>query len=462
MQVRAIAAILAALSCVPAHAEPTAEQIKQLGTTLTPWGAEIAGNKDGSIPAYTGGLTKPPAGFDPASGRWVDPYAADKPILQINAANLAQYAEILSEGQKALLERYPETMRLDIYPTRRSYPAMSKEMADAAIKNAGNRECKTVAEGVGIRGCEGATPFPLPSNGFELMWNHQLRQRPPFTILRAQNLVFDSSGVMQTPQVYQGWSEVPYWDPKSKAYTDEGQYYWRVRSTTLEPARDSGLTQTVWYPLRIDTEDQRAWSYTTGQRRVRLAPEFAYDTPVLTLGGVLFYDETGGGYAGRMDRFDFKIVGKREMFVPYNAFNVVFTPPEKLVSKRHVNPDVMRWERHRVWVVEATLKSGQRHAKSKRRYFVDEDSWGLIGSEGYDQAGKLVTVTFTHMAPNYSGEGGGMLDFLSASQNYDMTRGTFAIIGNFGFKNGTYRSVPRTQDLINELNPQAMARTGVR
>jgi len=462
MRVKFIIALVATLSWAQSNAQPTADQVKQLGTTFTPWGAEIAANKDGSIPAYTGGISKPPAGFNAATGNWIDPYADDKPIAQITASNMAQYADKLTDGVKAMLTRWPDTMRLDVYPTRRSYPAMSNELAQAAIKNANNPECKTVADGVGVRGCESSTPFPVPKSGAEVMWNHLMRQRPAFALVRAQNLVFDSTGVMQTPQRYEAWSEAPYWDPKSKAYTEDGQYYFRVRSKTIEPPRDAGLTQTVWYPLRMDIEDQRAWSYTTGQRRVRLAPEFSYDTPVITLGGVMFYDETGGGFSGRLDRFDYKIVGKREFYVPYNTFKAIFTEPDKLVVKRHVNPDAMRWELHRAWVVEATVKSGQRHAMAKRRFYVDEDSWTLLSSEGFDQAGKLARVTLTHFMPNYSGVGGGILDFLSASQNYDMTGNRFAIIGNYGFKNAYYKSVSRTQDLINELNPQAMARTGVR
>ena len=462
MRVKSVVALVAALSWAHAQAQPAADQVKQLGATLTPWGAEVAGNKDGSIPAYTGGLSKAPPGFDISSGNWVDPYANEKPTAQITASNMAQYADKLTDGVKAMLERWPDTMRLDVYPTRRSYPAMSKELAQAAINNANNPDCKTVADGVGVRGCESSTPFPVPKSGAEIMWNFLMRQRPEFAVLRAQNLVFDSTGVMQTPQRYEASEDMPYWDPKTKTYSGDGEYYFRVRSTTIEPPRDAGLTQTVWYPIRNDVEDQRAWSYSTGQRRVRLAPEFAYDTPVLTLGGVVFYDETGGGFTGRLDRFDYKIVGKRELYVPYNTYKVLFTPPEKLVLKSHVNPDAMRWELHRAWVVEATVKPGQRHAMAKRRFYVDEDSWALLTTEGFDQAGKLARVTMSHFLPNYSGVGGGTLDFLSASQNYDMIGGRFAIIGNFGFKNAFYKPTQRTQDLVNELNPQSMARTGVR
>lgn len=448
-------------SATGAHAAATAEQIKQLGTTLTPWGAEIAGNKDGSIPAYTGGLKKAPAGFDIASGKWIDPYPDDKPVVSITAANMAQYADKLLPSQQEMLKRWPQSFRVDVYPTRRSFPAMDKAQADAAIKNAGNPECKTVAEGVGIRGCVNSTPFPLPSDGYQAMWNHLLRQRTAALEVQAQNLVFDSNGVMQSPQTFRGVGDSPYWDPKSKPYEELGAYFYRSMTITIEPARDAGLTNMVWYPLKMDSEDQRSWSYTTGQRRVRLAPEFAYDTPILQLGGVMFFDEANA-FAGRMDRFDFKIVGKKEVYIPYNTYKALTTEPAKAFLKQHINPDVMRWELHRVWVIEAKLKNGQRHALSKRLIYLDEDSWAVMVNEGYDQAGKLVRAIFTHHLPNYSGRDGGLVDFVSASQTYDLSRGSFCVIGNFSSPGSYFRVVPRTAEFAAKINPQALAGAGVR
>ena len=47
-----------------ALAAATPEQAAQLGKNLTPLGAEKAGNTAGTIPAWDGGLTKPPEGFN--------------------------------------------------------------------------------------------------------------------------------------------------------------------------------------------------------------------------------------------------------------------------------------------------------------------------------------------------------------------------------------------------------------
>ena len=56
------AAILAVMSA-SAVAAVSPDEAAQLGKTLTPTGAEKAGNKDGTIPEWTGGLTTPPAGL---------------------------------------------------------------------------------------------------------------------------------------------------------------------------------------------------------------------------------------------------------------------------------------------------------------------------------------------------------------------------------------------------------------
>jgi len=453
-------AIACLVASTGALAMPPADKVKQLGTTLTPWGAEIAGNKDSTIPAYTGGLKEPPAGYNPKSGKWVDPYAADKPLFSIDQKNMAQYADKLTPGAQEMLKRWP-TYRIDIYPTRRGYPQMSKERAEATRKNATNPECKTTADGVGIVGCWGGTPFPIPSNGNEVMWNSLLRERPVLANDAATNYVIDSSGSQSAPQDYYGFGDSAYWDGTETPYTGGGAHYYRSLTITTSPARDAGGKILLWYPLRYDTDDQRTWSYTTGQRRTRLAPEFAYDTPITALGGVLYFDEAAM-FSGRMDRFNYKLVGKREMYVPYNAVKATWSPPEVAIGKQFVNPDVMRWELHRVWVVEATLKSGARHAASKRNYYVDEDSWTIMASEGFDQSGKIFRVLLNHSSPNYSGSGG-VADFQSAIQAYDLARGAYTVVSHHGKPNASYSTEPtRSAAFKSSMSPEAMAAAGVR
>ena len=92
----AVCLIFAAL---PAQAKVSAEEAARLNKDLTPFGAERAGNADGTIPAWDGGITGIPANvtFDPASNELQpDPYADDKVLFTITAQNLAQYADKIS------------------------------------------------------------------------------------------------------------------------------------------------------------------------------------------------------------------------------------------------------------------------------------------------------------------------------------------------------------------------------
>ena len=126
-----------------AQAAASADEIKKLGGELTLVGAEKAGNKDGTIPPYTGGLTTPPASYQKGSGVRPDPYASEKPLLSIDAKNMAQHADNLTEGVKGMMKKYP-TFRADIYPSHRTvaYPKFvtdntQKCAATATTTNAG-------------------------------------------------------------------------------------------------------------------------------------------------------------------------------------------------------------------------------------------------------------------------------------------------------------------------------------
>jgi hypothetical protein len=338
---------------------------------------------------------------------------------------------------------------------------MSKAHADNTLKNAANPECKTVANGVGLRGCWAGTPFPIPTTGYEVMWNHQTREKPLLATNSAANYVIDSAGNRAAAQEYVGKVDTPYWDSTEKPYEGIGGYTYRTLTVGTAPARDAGGKTLIWYPMKYDTEDQRTWSYTTGQRRTRLAPEFSYDTPITQLGGVLFFDEAAM-FGGRMDRFDYKLVGKKEMYVPYNSIKVMWSPPDVAMGKNFVNPDVMRWELHRVWVVEATLKAGKRHVASKRNYYVDEDSWTIVATEGFDQAGKIFRVILGHTAPDYV-TGSGIADFVSSLHAYDLARGNYTFVSQYGTTKAFYKPERvRSAAWSASFSPEAIAGSGVR
>ena len=388
-----LVSLAAGLVAAGANAAVTAEQAKALGTTLTGIGAEKAANKDGTIPAYEGGLTTPPAGFKAGDGIRPNPFASEKPRLVIDAKNMAQHADKLTEGAKALLEKYP-SFRVDVYPTHRS-AAFPKWVVDNTAKIA--ITAKTTNDGRSIEGAHAGFPFPIPKDGYEAMWNHLVRFNGQAYESKYRNLSVDTSGRASLSTEGVSNQEYPYWDnSKTSAET-----YWRIKLAYTGPARRAGEALMLIDPLDIGAKDRRAWSYLPGQRRVKVAPDLSHDTPNPGTAGATTFDDTFI-FNGSMERFDFKLVGKKEIIVPYNAYAAVYgAKQDDLLKPNHLNPDLVRWELHRVWVVEAKLREGKRHVYSKRTFYLDEDSWAALASDEYDARGQLYRTGFAYMAPSY-------------------------------------------------------------
>ncbi|WP_101049448.1 DUF1329 domain-containing protein [Macromonas nakdongensis] len=444
-----VATALLALSstALVAHAAVSAEEAKALGTTLTAVGADKAGNKDGTIPAYTGGLTKAPAGFKAGEGIRPNPYAGDKPRLVIDAKNAAQHADKLTEGAKALLERYP-SFRLDVYPTQRSV-AFPKFVLDNTAKLA--TTAKTANGGRSISGAHAGFPFPIPKDGYEAMWNHLVRFNGQAYQAKYRNLNVDASGRVTLATEGVSVQEYPYWDT-SKSDADT---YWRIKLTYTGPARRAGEALMIVDPLDVGNKDRRAWSYLPGQRRVKVAPDLSHDTPNPgTAGGNTFDDIFL--FNGSMDRFDFKLVGKKEMFVPYNAYDAVYGAKQAdLLKPNHLNPDLVRWEQHRVWVVEATLREGKRHVYSKRRFYLDEDSWAALAADNYDARGQLYRAGFAYMAPSYDLPA----PYSDMFGHYDLVARTYSVTGFIAETGGLRHAKPLGD---REWTADALAGAGVR
>jgi hypothetical protein len=361
---------------------------------LTEFGAIKAGNAEGTIPPYTGGYADTPAGFKPDSGFWVDPYKDDKPLFRIDAKNMAQYADKLSDGQKQLLKTFP-TFYLDIYPSRRS------AAFQATVRNATG--CKTTREGVGVdKACRGGLPFPIPKTGLEVMWNQILHYQgeTALTTSSSRSWVIDSAG-KPTMTVQQNTMTDPVWFQTDLDDRDPTMA-WRVFSVTQSPARLAGGVTGLTDFIDPVEQPRKAWGYTPGQRRIKASPEFAYDTPITSQGGLTLFDELFV-VSGKLDRFDYKLIGKKEMFLPYNQYKGSFECPtvEMALLPKHANPVCDRWELHRVWIVEATLKAGQRHAYSKRNYYFDEDLSAAGLYDAYDQNGQLYRSIFNGMIQIY-------------------------------------------------------------
>ncbi|RJF91706.1 DUF1329 domain-containing protein [Noviherbaspirillum saxi] len=452
--------VIAASALMAGHvyAAPTPEEAKQLGTTLTPIGAEKAGNKDSTIPAWDGGLCKTPAGYNPTRGSaggtpFVDPFASDKPLYRITQANYNQYADKLDEGTKELFKRY-STMAIDVYPTRRSvcYPDWVYENTVKRVMNP-----KLVGSAPGLAGAHAQIPFPIPKSGYEVMWNANTKYEPVHMTGHIDAGLMDASGTYTRTsfQTIENWT--PYWD-NTLTSLPEDKPFWALIASNKYPASQAGGKQLRYQFLRPDLKDSMAWSYVPGQRRVRLAPEFKYDTVSTTSGGILIFDEING-FDGKMDKFDFKLIGKKEMYVPYNAYKFQNASLEETMKKNHANPDIYRWELHRTWVVEATLKQGERHVQQKKVFYVDEDSWIPVIYYSVDHAGKPHHLMHLAVWQQYDWPGPRGGNYVL----YDLNRG---IYGNQskpwgpGAENTGWFKVPARA--TNYFTPDSLAGSGVR
>ncbi|WP_423357478.1 DUF1329 domain-containing protein [Pseudomonas citronellolis] len=380
------AALACALFAGMAGAAVSPEQANALKTDLTPLGAEKAGNKDGSISAWTGGLTQTGAG--PRFGDVPsDPFPSEKPLLRIDAKNATQYADKLSEGTRALLAKYPESFFLDVYPSHRT-AAAPQWVYDNTFANA--TRCKLTHEGLSVEGCYGGIPFPIPKDGNEVIWNFLLRVEAESIEMGYVNMIGNADGSRTlASRGVENW-QYPYYYKDGSAEKWPGQYV-LLRFLTNEPPFKAGESLVTHDGINPDTP-REAWQYLVGQRRVRRAPTVGYDTPDFVASGANYFDEVQG-FIGHPDRYQWKLLGKKELYIPYNTNAFQAAKRDEVYAKDTLDSSRLRWELHRVWEVEATVAPGKRHAVPKRRFYIDEDSWTIALADGYDAQGKLWRVS---------------------------------------------------------------------
>jgi len=380
-----------------ANAQVSKQQADKLRSSLTPLGAERAGNKDGSIPEWRGGIQFPPSSYKQPGQHHPDPFPSDQPLFVVTAQNMDQYSEHLSEGQKGLLKTYPTTFKMPIYKTRRT-AAAPQWVYDNTYNNA--LKAKLVKNGNGFEGAIGGTPFPIPKNGLEVIWNHNTNWRGEYAIRRASEVAVQRNGdySLITTQ-----AEINF-QFYQRDMTEEGldNVLFHYLSFTKAPARLAGGAVLAHETMNQVEEPRRAWGYNAGQRRVRKAPNLAYDTPVAAADGLRTIDETDL-FNGSPDRYNWKLIGKKEIFIPYNNYRVgsPSVSYKELLQPGHINPEYARYEKHRVWVVEATLKEDKRHIYHKRRMYIDEDSWGAAVIDQYDERGELWRVSMAYLKNYY-------------------------------------------------------------
>lgn len=444
-------AFLLSLFAASVMAAVSPDEAAKLGTTLTPFGAEKAGNADGSIPEWTGGLATNAAAVD-SNGFLSNPFAGEKPLFTITAANAEQYKDKLTPGQLAMFKRYPETYRMPVYTTHRSV-TMPAEVIEATKTNALNTNM--VQNGNGLEKFTVANAFPIPKTGLEVIWNHITRYRGG----SVKRFVTQA-----TPQTNGSYSLVYFSDEfvfpnKLKDYDASKPsnilFYFKQRVTA--PSRLAGNVLLVHETLDQIKEPRMAWLYNAGQRRVRRAPQVSYDGPGTAADGLRTSDNLDM-YNGAPDRYEWKLNGKKEVYISYNNYELD-SPKLKyddIIKAGHINQDLTRYELHRVWHVTATLKSGERHIYAKRDFYIDEDTWQAAAIDHYDGRGNLWRVGEAHAMHYYNKQ----VPWYSLEALYDLQSGRYLALGMKNEEKQSYEfgSVATSGD----FTPSALRQAGVR
>ena len=448
-------AAAALLAAAPAWAAITQQEAARLGADLTPLGAEKAGNADGTIPEWTGGLKNPSdAGFPSyrTGQHHGDPFANDKPLFTITPENMGQYAAKLTEGHKKLLQQYKSTYKMIVYPTRRS-AAFPQRIYDATKRVA--TTVNLVPGGNGVSGAVEGIPFPMPKQGVEVYWNHVLRFRAETAQRTIGQAAVTASGA---------YTLVKFRDEFLFQYSTAGMTEQSLDNIiamfiqeTTAPARLAGEILLVHETLDQSKENRRAWIYNPGQRRVRRAPNVAFDNPGTNADNLRTTDQFDM-LNGNPGRYDWELIGKKEIYVPYNSYKLHSNALkyDDILKKNHINQDLARYELHRVWVVDSTLKPGTSHLYSRRTFYVDEDSWQILAVDCYDRRGQLYRVQEGHVINYYE------LPNLWTTLELvmDLSNGRYLALG---LQNEEARSYDFTiKRTTADYQPNALQRRGVR
>lgn len=387
--------VCALLVAAPLAATVPADLAANLGQDLTPVGAEKAGNAEGTIPAWTpatrrGTLLGEYSG-DPA----ID---ADKPLFTISPSNRSKYESHLTEGHRTLLKTFA-TYRMNVYPSHRvvTWP---QEMLKATIANALTAQLKGSDM---LAGARQGFPFPIPQSGAEPIWNHKLKWRGDEVTRYNNQMIVQKDGSFQLTKIIEDARFSYASRSHPQALGAKGGEFLQYIAHTIAPPRLADTFILVHDRAGTGAAGRAAWIYKPGLRHIRRAPSIGYDNPAEGTDGQQFYDQVDM-FNGGLDRYDWKLLGKKEFYIPYDS-NRISGPGAKyadLAHPDHLNPELARYELHRVWVVEATLKADARHAFARRTFYLDEDGWNIVAVDDYDNDGKLVQFQEGHLVFSYN------------------------------------------------------------
>lgn len=425
-----------------------------LKTTLTPMGSERAGNAAGTIPAWTGGMSEIPAGssWDPKKTLPPDFFASDAMLYKVDASNMAQYADLLSEGVQALMKK--KNFYIKVYPTHRTQ-AMPQWIYDNIAQNITRTTPQNGDYRLGYNGAYGGYPFPIPDSdpltaGYQICYNNEVRWTGPY--LRQTTAAYTNEG--GSPVLTEAARlkyKYPFYFQNGTAENYDG-YYYAVELTEFGPATAAGDEAVGKQSGNIVRYPDQSWQLLNGQGRVRKTPNLLYDTPTSYTDGIVDYDEYFG-FSGPLDRYDFKLKGKKEMLIPYNNNKIFSGAGAALHTENYFDPEYVRWELHRVWVVEGTLHAGKRNVLARRMLYFDEDNWQCVIADAWDAGNQLLKLqySFTANFPNLPGT------IWMDSVVYNLQTGQYVTTGG-SFGDAPFNE-PWSFDPIpnSDFEPQAMA-----
>ena len=444
------ATLALAFAASPAWGAVSAEDAAKLGKTLTPLGGDRAANAAGTIPAWDGGLAKAPAGYKDGD-HYADPFAGDKPLFTIDASSMEKYKANLSPGQMALLKKYP-TWKMVVYPSRRSAAFPQKHYEET---RANATRVKLAEGGNGIVGTKGGIPFPVPKDGLEVIWNHLVRYRGDTYGMNWSQAAVTRDGSYSLVR-FEYEYDFHYGNVSKPDKEREENKLFNFLQVVTAPARLAGQILLVHEYADQVKQPRQAWTYNPGQRRVRLAPNIAYDNPGTAADGLRTNDDFFM-YNGATDRYNWKLVGKRELYIPYNSYKVTGNTLKyaDVLKPGHVNPDHARYELHRVWVVEATLKDGTSHLYKRRTFYVDEDSWLVVVADKYDARDELWRVSENHSINFYNVP----MTYPTLEVHHDLQSGRYLAMGLRNEEPKVYEHVNRT---ASDFTPAGLRGVGTR
>lgn len=397
---------------------------------LTPLGAIAAGNAAGTIPPWTGGLARESSA---GNGDITDPFAADAPLFTVSAGNLEAYTDVLSAGQRTMLETYPESYSMPVFPSRRSasYPdyvyqslGANKESAELISKDGRH----------GVRNSRITSPFPQPGNGQEAIWNHLMRWRGILVERQTSWVPVTRSGRYR-PILLQEEIAFPYASPEATttSETELGQFshipeYRRamiaIKQKFLSPGNVSGSGSLIYDTYDYTRYERVRWIYPANLKRVIRMPRAKLDQPITGAEGIISLDDQDM-YRGSPELFEWTLEPPQEMLIPYNAYRLKDRTLrfDDLIGRHHLNQALTRYELHRVWRVTATARPGSGSRYARRVFYLDEDSWQIVLSEKYDEDGNLAmfaeahTLNYYHVPVLYPG----------VTAHYSLTDGRFLV-----------------------------------